>query len=220
MDLKSTGSVYAGLKQGYFVAMPPETGVEYAYYQGTTPVAYFKQSEIVYSVPANLVDDFISIKFQGANLVKPEPRVALETRISRFIGNDPSKWQSGLQSFAELQFHDIYDGITLVYEVTAEGLKYYFQVQPGMDPSAIILEVQGGESVEILEEGTAMSVSSPNGGKLVDTGLEAWTAQSKTAVDISFILDQETPYTGNPVVRFHIGSYDPSEELIIDPVVL
>src|SRR5688572_21447576 len=42
-------------------------------------------------------------------------RVELEGKANYFIGKDPSKWRTGVPTYAKVQYADIYRGIDLVY---------------------------------------------------------------------------------------------------------
>ncbi len=58
-----------------------------------------------------------------------------------FIGNDKSKWQSGVRSYSVLRFKDVYPGIDVKYYTEGGQLKYDFIASPGADISRIMINM-------------------------------------------------------------------------------
>jgi hypothetical protein len=48
-----------------------------------------------------------------------------------FLGNDPSKWRTGIPTYARIHYPEVYPGISLVYYGNQRQLEYDFQVCPG-----------------------------------------------------------------------------------------
>jgi len=80
----------------------------------------------------------------GAN---PQPQVVgldeLPGKSHYFIGNDPSKWRTGIPHYAKVKYEGIYPGIDLIYYGNQGQLEYDFIVAPGADPKAINLAFEG-----------------------------------------------------------------------------
>src|SRR5688572_584334 len=78
----------------------------------------------------------LTMKVVGAT---PDPVVAgqgeLAGKANYFIGKDPSKWRTGVPTYAQVQYADIYRGIDLVYHGAQRQLEYDFIVRPGADPA-------------------------------------------------------------------------------------
>jgi len=80
----------------------------------------------------------LRLQLAGAN---PSPVVEgiepLPGRSNYLIGNDPTKWRTGVPSFAKVQYRDVYPGVDLVYYGNRQQLEYDFVVQPGASPHAL-----------------------------------------------------------------------------------
>jgi hypothetical protein len=129
-----------------------------------------------------------------------------------FLGNDPSKWRTGIPTYARVQYPEVYPGISLVYYGNQQQLEYDFQVSPGADPSQIRLWFSGAESLTLDERGDL--VVQAQGQILLQHKPVVYqdVAGERHAVAGTFWLE------GNQV-GFALGGYDRSKALIIDPVL-
>ena len=88
---------------------------------------------------------------------RPGAAVTSDDRLPGVVnyvkGNDPSRWQQGVPTFARVRYADVYDGIDVVYYGNQRRLQYNFIVAPGADASQIALDVRGAERVSIDAEG-------------------------------------------------------------------
>lgn len=115
---------------------------------------------------------------------------------------------TGVRSYRQLFYENIYDGIDLVYHSgSPTGLKYEFAVSPHVDPSCIRMQYDGADRIYIdgagnLHVQTAM-------GEQIQQKPYTFTDDG-TVVECGFLLrDTE--------VSFSIGSYDDTRRLVIDP---
>ena len=128
-----------------------------------------------------------------------------------FLGNDESKWKSGVHAVLKLTQKNIYPSIDLVYEGKETNLKYSFVVQANGNPNLIQIEHTGADKIVIDKQGRLIITTSL--GEIIESKPIAWTENAdgnRTTVKCKFKLD------GN-VVTFELGSYNASEKLIIDP---
>src|SRR5580698_4475909 len=88
-----------------------------------------------------------------------------------FIGNDPSRWRTGIPNYAKVQYQSVYSGVDLVYYGNQRQLEYDFVVAPGADPKAIALEIAAdpipaqshkSNALRITANGD-LNISLPNG---------------------------------------------------------
>ncbi|MBI1879919.1 MAG: SBBP repeat-containing protein, partial [Chloroflexi bacterium] len=93
-------------------------------------------------------------------------------------------------------------------------LKYEFIVQPGADPSQIRLAYRGATNVLVNPE-NQLEVQTP-AGNFHDEAPYAYQEINgqQTAVSVAYTLGQNSTY------GFHLGTYDPSRPLVLDPAVL
>ncbi|MBW1818505.1 MAG: hypothetical protein JRJ60_15285, partial [Deltaproteobacteria bacterium] len=109
----------------------------------------------------------VKLDFVGANAdVRPEGRGLTPARISYFKGR-PEAWKTGLKTYREVVYRDLWPGIDLAYEGTVNRLKYKFIVRAGADPRQIRLAYRGAD-VTVTDAGR-LKVSTGVGGFEDDT---------------------------------------------------
>jgi hypothetical protein len=137
--------------------------------------------------------------------------------ISRFHG-PPSEWRTGQATFAAVRYVELWDGIDLLLEAEGSTLKGTYEVAPGADPGAVRLRHEGADAVTIDAQGRLI-VSTP-AGELVDAAPEAWQHIDGERHDVSAHFVTESEADGAVTVSFALGTFDPSEPLLIDPAVI
>ncbi len=70
------------------------------------------------------------------------------------IGNDPSRWRRGVQSFRTARYRGLYPAIDLVFYGNEERLEYDFIVAPGID-------VKSARPIVVRDRGTRTSPDTP-----------------------------------------------------------
>jgi hypothetical protein len=150
----------------------------------------------------------------GAN---PSPQVTgvdpLPGADNYLIGNSPSHWQTNVPTYGAVEFQNIYPGVTLDYHGNQQQLEYDFIVAANADPGVIKLGIQRATSVALDARGNLLLHTS--GGDVVE----------QAPVIYQLIDGQRRLVTGdyvllpNQQVGFHVGPYDHSQPLIIDPVL-
>jgi hypothetical protein len=181
---------------------------------------YLTSDGMVFSLPvANLDDQTTSqgygllIDFINAN---PDPIITGENpnigTSNYFIGNDEEQWINQAQHYANIRYTGLYDGIDAVFYGNQSRLQYDFIVAPYADPSQIRLNFNPADHIELLANGD-LSLSLPN----IDFTIQApYTYQIIDGVEREvtshFVLE-------DGVVHFELGDYDPSQTLVIDPIV-
>jgi len=155
------------------------------------------------------------MKLDGAS---KNPKMAgsamLAGKSNYFIGNDKSKWHTGVANYKNVKYSAIYPGIDLLYYGTNQRtLEYDFVVSPGADPTKIAILFDGASSLRIGEDGTLIIgvgdgevvLKAPVTYQMIDG--------SRLSVDSHFVLKEERR------VAFAVGDYDVKEKLVIDPVL-
>jgi hypothetical protein len=132
-------------------------------------------------------------------------------RVSYLIGNDPSKWHTGIQTFGKVNFAQVYPGVDLVFYGNQRQLEYDFVVAPGADASRIAWQIDGAKPAIDADGNLVLSAANgPAGFK--KPVLYQMDGDKKIAVDGAFTV------AGNRI-GFQLGSYDHAKALIIDPVL-
>ncbi len=143
----------------------------------------------------------------------PSPESALPGAANYFIGNDPSRWKTGVPRFGALRYPRVYPGVDLVLHGTQESLEYDFVVAPHADPSPIGVAFDGAETVRI-EPGGNLTLTVDGG----EIGFRPPVAYQERNGARELVDARYEAGAGN-VVRFALGEYDRSQPLTIDPVL-
>jgi Domain of unknown function DUF11/Beta-propeller repeat len=137
----------------------------------------------------------------------------LEGVSNYLFGNDPSKWQLSVPTYAKVRYEGVYPGVDLVYYGNEGKLEYDFVVSPGADAGAISLEVEGGDRVRCTAAGD-LSIETKQGAlSLLRPTVYQVKDGKRELVDAQFEIASDNK------LGFKLGGYDRSRELVIDPVL-
>lgn len=154
------------------------------------------------------------MRFPGAN---PAARIhggaEMSGKINYLIGNDPSKWQTGLPTFGDVQVTELYPGINMVFHGNQRQLEYDFAVAPDADPNAIKMQFDDVDKISVTSQGDlVLKIGNHEIRQLKPEIYQTVSGQRKTIAGGYKILDSRT-------VAFEIAQYDHSQPLVIDPIL-
>lgn len=135
-------------------------------------------------------------------------------RANYFIGNDPSKWQRNVPTYAQVRYRNVYPGIDLVYYGNHQQMEFDFAVAKGADPSLIRFEVKGASQLSTDEAGNLLVRTSNS------------TLHFQMPVIYEECGGQRTPIPGSYSLLdanhfgFQLAKYDSSKPVVIDPVLV
>ena len=163
--------------------------------------------------------DSLQMSLAGGN---PHPSITgaelLPGKSNYLLGNDPSKWRTGIPQFARVRYDQVYPGINLVFYGNQGHLEYDFQVAPGADPAQAEVQFDGGKLE--LQDG-ALIIRCHNRDQCAGQGslrLEAPRVYQKIAGRLQPV-PARFELRGPNRAGFAIGAYDRSRELVIDPIL-
>jgi len=136
--------------------------------------------------------------------------------MSYFRGQRES-WHTGVPTFAELVYEDLWPGIDLVYFGGVYELKYAFVVEPGADPDLIRLRYEGASGARIDRSG-ALTISTQSAA-FKDGAASAFQHINGKEQEVWLCHAIEEEDDGTVTCGFEIDAFDRSEPLIIDPVI-
>jgi hypothetical protein len=155
----------------------------------------------------------ISERWVGGKVQTITPEEELPTKVSYFIGNDPSKHRSNLPTYRYVSLGEVWSGIEVKLKATQKTVEKLFYVKPGADPSKIVVEVDGAEGLKLSKDGEI----------IIQTGLgdlklskpSAWQEKDgkKLPVEVSYKLIGKNRYS------FVVAKADPSLPIVIDPIL-
>ncbi len=147
-----------------------------------------------------------------ARLVAEELLPARTTYLGS--GTDGRSRSFGVENHRRVRYEDIYPGIDLVFHGDRNQLEFDFILAPGADPDRIRLRFKQTESISIGADGELILVSGPAEVHQLPPRMLQRIDGRQIALPAHYRLHDDRS------VSIELdASYDPNEELIIDPVL-
>ena len=139
---------------------------------------------------------------------------ALPSVSNYLVGQETSHWILGVPNYGRVAYRQIYSGIDLIFHGNDGHLEHDFQVAPHADPRRIRFSIDSAQKLSLDAFGNIEILL--GGGKLVFRKPIAYQVvpNGHKPVECAFVVNREGS------VRFQVGPYDRSSELIIDPVLV
>lgn len=110
--------------------------------------------QMIWNSPDRREGMSLFLRFRGANSdVEPEGTSERTEKVHYFIGNDPAQWMTGLATYQEIVYRELWPGIDLLFYGDGEKLKYDVVVQPGARLDDIRFAYDGADGISLSEEG-------------------------------------------------------------------
>jgi hypothetical protein len=138
-----------------------------------------------------------------------------EGRTDYFVGNR-SHWRSDLPAYSRVLYRDAYPGIDAAYYGNNDALEYDFILAPHADASAIRLRFEGAKRARINAKGEL--VVETEAGDLVQKSPYIYQEASDSAG--RSVISGGYQMLADGSVSFHLGEYDHSRTLVIDPLLV
>ncbi|WP_445176076.1 DUF7948 domain-containing protein [Microcoleus sp.] len=129
------------------------------------------------------------------------------------LGEDSSQWQTNVPTFNGVVYQNVYQGIDRVFKGTEGQLKSEFLVAPFADPSQIRMNYTGVKDIRLRDDG-ALILETPLG-ELIDNAPIVYQDINGQRVNVPAAYN----LLGNGQVNFSLGYFDPTQPLVIDPVL-
>jgi hypothetical protein len=175
--------------------------------------ASFRRDEVEFNSTGGVSSPAILKLCGGAAQREPIGSKLLASRSNYFLGSDSSQWVTGVENDAEVVYSAVYPGIDLVFHGTGSSLEHDFRVAAGADPSRIAFRIEGARTAEIDANGN-LRIELGSGKLILDKPQSFQeSATGRRSIDSEFIVAPDGE------VRFRLGTYDHTRELVIDPVL-
>jgi hypothetical protein len=180
-------------------------------YFGTTWIT--KDGKLVHTAVKGKESWAISERWVGGKVQAITPEEELPTKVSFFVGNDPSKHRSNLPTYRYVSLGEVWSGIEVKLKATQKTVEKLFYVKPGADPSKIVVEVNGAEGLRLSKDGEIIIQTGL--GELKLSKPVAWQEKDgkKLPVEVSYKLIGKNRYS------FVVAKADPILPVVIDPIL-
>ena len=165
----------------------------------------------------------IRMKLVGAN---PGPKVIgleeLAGNSNYFIGNDATKWRSGVPHYSKIKYEQVYPGIDLVYYGNQRQLEFDYVVAPGTDPDVIKLTFEGADRVKIDDRGDLILQVAEREVRLRKPLVYQEVDGIRQEISGSYVLNPKSKISNSrpEIVGFQVAAYNTQKPLVIDPVLI
>jgi hypothetical protein len=137
----------------------------------------------------------------------------LPNKSSYFAGSDPAGWITGIPNYTGVHYADVYPGIDLLYYGKGQQLEYDFITRPGSDPRVIKLSFYGAEKMSLDGDGSLVLKTALGEIRHHKPSVYQKVGGGKKYVRAQYVI------TNDSEISFHLGEYDASEPLVIDPIL-
>jgi len=155
----------------------------------------------------------ISERWVGGKVQTVKGEEELQTKVSYFVGNDPSKHKTNLPTYRYVSLGEVWSGVEVKLKATQKTVEKLFYIKPGADPSKIVVEVDGAEGLKLSKDGEIIIKTGL--GELKLSKPVAWQEKDgkKLPVEVSYKLLGKNRYS------FEVAKADPSLPIVIDPIL-
>src|SRR5215468_9321070 len=208
-----------------FVENAGQSDPRVAYYAPTFSGTVFVtgEGELVYAVPAR--EDRAQAagprdSASGWTLTErfvdghPTPTGAhpAATHLSVFTGNDPTRWQRDVPSYADVDLGAVWPGISVTLAAHGNQVEKVFTVEPGAVPDAIRVRVAGAESLAVGDDGALVAHTGVGDVRLTAPVAYQEIAGTRRMVPAAYEIAGDE-------YGFRVRDYDPTRPVVIDPLL-
>uniref|UniRef100_A0A7C5SZB1 Uncharacterized protein n=1 Tax=Thermocrinis ruber TaxID=75906 RepID=A0A7C5SZB1_9AQUI len=155
----------------------------------------------------------ISERWVGGKVKAITPQEELPTKVSYFVGNDPSKYKTNLPTYRYVSLGEVWSGVEVKLKATQKTVEKLFYIKPSADLSKIVVQVDGAKGLKLSKDGEIIIQTGL--GELKLSKPVAWQEKDgkKLPVEVSYKLIGKNRYS------FEVAKADPSLQLVIDPIL-
>jgi hypothetical protein len=162
----------------------------------------------------------LRMQWLGANSsATAEGDEQIPAKTNYFIGNEKTKWHSGVVNYQRVKYSALYPGIDLVYYGNEQKLEYDLTVAPEADPQPIHLHFDGASRLR-LDKATGDLIVRQKGGEIRFRKPVVYQPSGQPNGDIKLNIEGKYVLEAHNTISFALGNYDHSKQLVIDPYVV
>lgn len=156
-----------------------------------------------------------SVEFTGSNT---NPQIVPDKLVPSYnnyiIGRDKSRWVQHARIFQAVVYKNIYPNIDIRYYSENDKLKYDLIINPGGDPSKIVMKYTGADKLSIKNNELIIKTSVGDIRELYPYSFQPDNVKGRKQIDCKYVLG------ANSTVKFQLGPYSKNTTLVIDPSLI
>lgn len=204
-----------------FVANVGQADPAVAYYTQTFSGAVFvtQRGQIVYklpnplgAVPMGSLSPLVTESLVGGRSL-PVAGSPASTRVSSFIGADPSHWRSNVSTYTTVRFVEVYPGVQLELKAYGQAVEKIFTIAPRAMPQRIRMRVQGAQKLTVAADGALELHTRIGAIRLTQPVAYQELHGERRVVKVAYTVVASDEYA------FRVGRYDRDLPLTIDPLL-
>jgi hypothetical protein len=162
----------------------------------------------------NAAADVIRMQLIGSRgTVHPVGTAKLDGTVNYFRGTFSSQWHTAIPTYRKVKYSNVYSGVDLVYYGNQRHLEFDFEVAPNGKAESIQLRFAGTKKLSLDHGGNLSILGSRGRVSFHKPVIYQIDGEGKHFIDGEFVL------TTADTVGFHVGDYDRTKALIIDPIL-
>jgi hypothetical protein len=188
-----------------------------SYYASTFAGTVFvtREGKIVYSLPAPKAEEkkaWMLTETLIGGKARPRGDGITPTRVSSFIGNDPSRWQTDRATYDAVALGEVWPGIDVSLRAYGHKTEKLFVVNPGAKASRIRMKVDGGKPLKVNGDGELVATTGLGDVTFSRPLAYQDIAGARHYVDVAYEVKGDR-------YRFLLGRYDATRPVVIDPLL-
>jgi hypothetical protein len=196
-----------------FVANAGQVDQAVAYYTSVSSGDIFvtRRGRIVYSLTGRNARSWTITETPRGARSQPKGIRPTPTSVSYFLGTEPARWKSKVETFGTVSLGQVWPGVSLDLVSNGGSVEKIFTVAPGGSPSLIEMGLAG-----------ALRMSIHAGSLIIRTGMQELSFSPPAAFQI--LNGVRHPVRVAYELRgrgygFRLGKYDPKRPVVIDPLL-
>lgn len=174
-------------------------------------IAVVRDGSLRYRLPVGRRRVKLVETFVGGRAV-PRAGVATRARVSRFVGDDPSRWQRDLPAYSSVALGDVWPGVGVEVVARTDAAEKTFTVASGADPGIVRIAVHGARRLTPRADG-GLVVDTARGAALLTPPVAYQDVDGiRRAVQVAYDVRGRT-------YGFQVVDWDRSRPLVIDPIL-
>ncbi len=154
------------------------------------------------------------ISFDGARFTVPRGADLQQSQTNYLIGNNPAQWRTHVANYGRVVYSNLYRGVDAVFYGHGDHLEHDFIVRPGADYRQIRMHFPRGSRPHLDKDGALIATVAGDSLQMQAPSIYQKEGGKRQQRHGRFRLLPDGD------IGFAVASYDPHEDLIIDPVLI